>query len=171
MRNLDSWNAISPKEVLLTLVLGISLLAAVLIVIWARQPEFRPIVQDMRLVDAVKIADIFDQNNVHYYADIQSHTMYVAMEDAQRARLAMARSNLVMDYPEESAFVSLPQACEALQNQDQKAQLIPLWQQPWFMKVVRLAMAALVLIVFILAVIRPAIRALIYPEQEDQDNH
>lgn len=42
----------------------------------------------------------------------------------------------------------------------------PLWEQPWFMKVVRLALAALVIIVLILAVVRPMLKKLIYPEEE-----
>lgn len=41
---------------------------------------------------------------------------------------------------------------------------LPLWEQEWFMKIVRLVMGALVIIVLILAVVRPMLKRLIYPE-------
>ncbi|MDK1313245.1 flagellar basal-body MS-ring/collar protein FliF [Pseudoalteromonas ardens] len=41
---------------------------------------------------------------------------------------------------------------------------LPLWEQEWFMKTIRLVMGALVIIVLILAVVRPMLKRLIYPE-------
>ncbi|WP_105190524.1 flagellar basal-body MS-ring/collar protein FliF [Pseudoalteromonas sp. T1lg48] len=41
---------------------------------------------------------------------------------------------------------------------------LPLWQQDWFMKLVRLALGALVIIVLIVAVVRPMLKRLIYPD-------
>lgn len=41
---------------------------------------------------------------------------------------------------------------------------LPLWEQEWFMKMVRLVLAALVIIVLILAVVRPMLKRLIYPD-------
>jgi flagellar M-ring protein FliF len=46
---------------------------------------------------------------------------------------------------------------------------LPLWEQPWFFKVVRLALGALVIIVLILAVVRPMLRKLINPEDTTED--
>ncbi len=43
-------------------------------------------------------------------------------------------------------------------------QALPLYEQPWFMRVVRLAIGGLVIIVLILAVVRPMLRKLIYPD-------
>ncbi|NOU50800.1 flagellar M-ring protein FliF [Pseudoalteromonas sp. JBTF-M23] len=51
---------------------------------------------------------------------------------------------------------------------------IPLWEQEWFMKTTRLALGALVIIVLILAVVRPMLKRLIYPddtlEEFDEDS-
>ncbi|OHU87582.1 MULTISPECIES: flagellar basal-body MS-ring/collar protein FliF [Pseudoalteromonas] len=51
---------------------------------------------------------------------------------------------------------------------------VPLWQQEWFMKMARLALGALVIIVLILAVVRPMLKRLIYPddtlEEFDEDS-
>ncbi|BBN81107.1 flagellar M-ring protein [Pseudoalteromonas sp. A25] len=51
---------------------------------------------------------------------------------------------------------------------------VPLWEQDWFMKTTRLALGALVIIVLILAVVRPMLKRLIYPddtlEEFDEDS-
>ena len=46
---------------------------------------------------------------------------------------------------------------------------IPIWQQPWFVKVLKLVLGALVIIVLILAVVRPMLKRLIYPDQTPDD--
>ena len=50
---------------------------------------------------------------------------------------------------------------------------IPLWEQEWFMKMLRLALGALVIIVLIIAVVKPMLKRLIYPddtlEEYDED--
>ncbi|ALO36576.1 flagellar M-ring protein FliF [Colwellia sp. MT41] len=46
---------------------------------------------------------------------------------------------------------------------------IPIWQQPWFVKVLKLVLGALVIIVLILAVVRPMLKRLIYPERAPED--
>jgi flagellar M-ring protein FliF len=45
----------------------------------------------------------------------------------------------------------------------------PMWEQPWFLKLLKLVMAALVIIVLILAVVRPMLKRLIYPDSEPED--
>ena len=51
---------------------------------------------------------------------------------------------------------------------------VPIWEQPWFIKVVRLALGAIVIIVLILAVVRPMLKKLINPddtlEEYDEDS-
>ncbi|MGO3784974.1 flagellar M-ring protein FliF [Pseudoalteromonas sp. KG3] len=41
---------------------------------------------------------------------------------------------------------------------------VPFWEQSWFMKVVRLVLGALVIIVLIMAVVKPMLKRLIYPD-------
>ena len=45
----------------------------------------------------------------------------------------------------------------------------PMWEQPWFLKISKLVMGALVIIVLIVAVVRPMLKRLIYPEQTPDD--
>jgi flagellar M-ring protein FliF len=45
----------------------------------------------------------------------------------------------------------------------------PIWEQAWFLKMLKLVMGALVIIVLIMAVVRPMLKRLIYPEQTPDD--
>ncbi|MBU2869954.1 flagellar basal-body MS-ring/collar protein FliF [Colwellia sp. E2M01] len=47
--------------------------------------------------------------------------------------------------------------------------VVPIWQQPWFVKVLKLVLGALVIIVLIVAVVRPMLKRLIYPDQSPDD--
>lgn len=51
----------------------------------------------------------------------------------------------------------------------EEAELLPFYQEAWFFKILKLSMGALVIIILILAVVRPMLKRLIYPEQEPQD--
>jgi len=46
---------------------------------------------------------------------------------------------------------------------------VPMWEQPWFIKIIKLVMGALVIIVLIVAVVRPMLKRLIYPDQTPED--
>jgi len=46
---------------------------------------------------------------------------------------------------------------------------VPIWEQPWFIKIIKLVMGALVIIVLIVAVVRPMLKRLIYPDQTPED--
>jgi flagellar M-ring protein FliF len=45
----------------------------------------------------------------------------------------------------------------------------PIYEQPWFLKTLKLVMGGLVIIVLILAVVRPMLKRLIYPDQTPED--
>jgi flagellar M-ring protein FliF len=49
---------------------------------------------------------------------------------------------------------------------------LPIWEQDWFLKMVRLGLGALVIIVLIMAVVKPMLKRLIYPDDtlEDYDD-
>jgi len=46
---------------------------------------------------------------------------------------------------------------------------VPMWELPWFLKLLKLVMAALVIIVLIMAVVRPMLKRLIYPDRTPED--
>lgn len=46
---------------------------------------------------------------------------------------------------------------------------LPIYEQPWFLKVLKLVLGAIVIIVLIMAVVRPMLKRLIYPDETPDD--
>ncbi|KZN30507.1 hypothetical protein N480_06000 [Pseudoalteromonas luteoviolacea S2607] len=150
------------KDAILYAVLTCSVMLITAIIIWAKTPNFRPLIDDLRLVDAVKITDVLDMQKITYHADVESHMLYIDERHTQNARLALARAGFVFEYPKHESFSALPKACAELESQLGQYASMPIWQQPWFMSVLRLIMGTLIIIIFIVAVVRPALSALIH---------
>lgn len=157
------------KEYKLMASICISVTLAVFIVKWAKndEPEFRPLLQDMRLVDAVEIADVLDRNNIGYFADVESHMLYVNQEQSVQARIELAKIGIVIEYPRvvkepdlQKAYAELSRSLEEANNN------APVHQQSWFLRMIRLVMGTVVLIVLIITVIRPALAAIVLSEEE-----
>ena len=161
--------SITSRDVSIVIALVISIALAILIITWAQEPQYRPLVQDMRLVDAVKIVDVLEQNDISYHADIKNHILYVNEQQSQEARLHLARIGATIEYPRYEDFGPLPQACLVLDEFKEQADAdIPIWQQYWFMRAMRLVVGGIVIIVLILSVVKPMLRALIYPDSIEE---
>lgn len=157
------------KEYKLIAIICISLTFAVFIVKWARsdEPEFRPLLQDMRLVDAVEIADVLDRNSIDYFADVESHMLYVNQEQSVQARIELAKIGIVIEYPRVVKEPDLQKAyAELNRSLDEANNNTPVHQQSWFLRLVRLVMGTVVLIVLIITVIRPALAAIVLSDEE-----
>ena len=157
------------KEHKLLLVLSISMLLAIFVVKWANEdsPVYRPLIQDMRLVDSVKISDVLDQERIHYYADVKNHMLYVNQEQSELARVSLAKIGFVIEYPEITKHNHLNKAYdEFIKQKKLEEETGKIWQRPWFFKLVKLVMGTLVIIVLILAIVRPALASIIYDESE-----
>lgn len=151
------------------MVLGISVLLAIFAVKWANDdsPIYRPLIQDMRLVDSVKIADVLDQERIYYYADVKNHMLYVNQEQSELARVSLAKIGIVIEYPEITTHADLNKAYdEFIKQKKLEEETGKLWQRPWFFKLVKLVMGALVIIVLILSVVRPALASILLDEDE-----
>jgi flagellar biosynthesis/type III secretory pathway M-ring protein FliF/YscJ len=150
-------------------VLGLSLIIAIYVIAWAndKSPVYRPLIQDMRLVDSVKISDVLDQERIYYYADVKNHMLYVNQEQSELARVSLAKIGIVIEYPEITKHHDLNKAYAEFIKQKKEAEVSgPIWQKPWFFKIIKLVMGALVIIILILAVVRPALKEIIYDEDE-----
>ena len=158
------------KYALLALFLFICWLIAVFVISWANEPERRPLIQNITLVDAVKIIDALEVSEIPYVTRLDSQMILVNDEDMDRARIALARIGLVIDYPEIKQMTNAGEACELLETKIYEYQNdpnIPIIEKPYFFKLVKLLMGGLVIIVFILAVVRPALKELL--EKLDKD--
>lgn len=145
------------------------MLLAIFIVKWANvdSPVYRPLIQDMRLVDSVKIADVLEQERIYYYADVKNHMLYVNQEQSELARVSLAKIGIVIEYPEITKHTDLNKAYdEFIKQKKREVETGNVWQRPWFFKLVKLVMGALVIIILILAVVRPALKSIIYDRDE-----
>ena len=149
--------------------MGISVLLAIFIVKWANvdSPVYRPLIQDMRLVDSVKIADVLEQERIYYYADVKNHMLYVNQEQSELARVSLAKIGIVIEYPEITKHTDLNKAYdEFIKQKKREVETGSVWQRPWFFKLVKSVVGALVIIILILAVVRPALKSIIYDRDE-----
>lgn len=145
------------------------MLLAIFIVKWANvdSPVYRPLIQDMRLVDSVKIADVLEQERIYYYADVKNHMLYVNQEQSELARVSLAKIGIVIEYPEITKHTDLNRAYdEFIKQKKREEETGNVWQRPWFFKLVKLVLGALVIIILILAVVRPALKSIIYDRDE-----
>ncbi len=162
--------SLTAKQGLLAVALGICTMLAIFIVAWAQESEppiYRPLVQDIKLVDSVKIADVLEQNNIQYITDIKAHMIFVAQADNVRARIALARVGIEIDYPTNIPVRELAKVCADALPQIEPPTEIPLWEQRWAMRALKLVMGGLIMVVLILAVVRPMLKELIYPNDKD----
>ncbi|QSX42227.1 hypothetical protein [Shewanella cyperi] len=145
------------------------MLIAIFIIKWANEdsPIFRPLIQDMRLVDSVQIADVLDQEQITYYADVKNHMLYVNQEQTELARVSLAKIGIVIEYPEITKHSDLNKAFDEFVKQKKtNEETEKIWQRLWFFKMVKLVMGALIIIVLILSVVRPALREIILDENK-----
>ncbi|MBQ4834846.1 hypothetical protein [Pseudoalteromonas luteoviolacea] len=157
------------KEHKLLFVLSMSVLLAIFIVKWANEDNlvYRPLIQDMRLVDSVKIADVLDQERIYYYTDVKNHMLYVNQEQSELARVSLAKIGYVIEYPEITKHTDLNKAYDAFIKQKKlEEEAVKIWQSAWFFKLVKLVIGGLVIIALILAIVRPALASIIYDEDE-----
>ena len=152
------------KQILLGLFLVFCFALAVFIISWANQPERRPLIQNITLVDAVKVIDALEAEKIPYITRLDSQMILVNDEDMDYARVALARIGLVIDYPDVREMANASEACDILETKIYEYANdpnTPFTEKPQFLKLVKLMMGALVIIVLILSVVRPALRELI----------
>jgi len=145
------------------------MLLAIFVVKWANEdsPIYRPLIQDMRLVDSVQISDVLDQERIYYYADVKNHMLYVNQEQTELARVSLAKIGIVIEYPEITKHSDLNKAYDEFIKQKKELETTGLlWQQPWFFKIIKLVMGALVIIILMLSIVRPALKEIILDEDE-----
>lgn len=128
--------------------------------------DMSPLMSDMKVADAAKITDTLNQHEIHYRMDMQYHMLFVDKSKRSDARVALARVGIVQEYPQYKGRVQLP-SDTVEQPSDRGQTELPVYMQLWFLQIIRLVAAALVIIVLIQTAMKPMLRALIYPEDSD----
>lgn len=151
----------------------ICLAIAVFIISAANEPERRPLIQNITLVDAVKIIDALEAANISYITNLDNQMILVTDEDMDYARVALARIGIVIDYPDVKQMANASEACDMLETkifEYTNDPNIPITEKPVFIRLVKLMMGALVIIVLIVSVIRPACRELIAKQVAEEES-
>ncbi|MGJ8692757.1 MAG: hypothetical protein ACSHW0_09775 [Thalassotalea sp.] len=152
------------KQILLVFFLTICMALAIFVVSWANEPERRPLIQNITLVDAVKIIDALEASDISYVTRLDNQMILVKDEDMDYARVALARIGIVIDYPDVRQMANASEACDILETKIfEYAQNpnTPITEKPYFLKLVKLMMGAMIIIVLIFSVVRPALRKLL----------
>jgi flagellar biosynthesis/type III secretory pathway M-ring protein FliF/YscJ len=162
------------NQIVLLIILSVCLGIAVFVIKWANKPEQRPLIQNILMLDAVKIIDALEMSKIPYTSDLANKMIFVNSEDMDKARLTLASIGYVVEYPDVTEMANSNEACKSLE-----ARLIeqalhtkynkPIFEQIWFIKVLKLMLGALIIIVIILSVIRPALHSIIYTSQDDDE--
>ena len=79
------------RQIVLVIALVICVAIAILIFLWARQPDFRPLGQ-MQTQELVETLDYFDQNQIEYR--LEGNTVLVNSEQYQSIKLGMTRQGI-----------------------------------------------------------------------------
>ncbi|MBA6381341.1 MULTISPECIES: hypothetical protein [unclassified Colwellia] len=162
------------KQIQIIIVLIICLSMAIFVIMWTNEPERRPLIQNILVVDAVKIIDILEVSEIPYTSNLANKMILVNDADMDRARLALAKFGYVVEYPDIKEMMNSNEACSSLEatlkeKEIDKKSNRPLFEQPLFLKTFKLGMGALIIIVLILSVVRPALIALIGDDIEDEN--
>ena len=156
------------KETKLLGTLVLAIVTSIFIINWAKSENlmFRPLIQDMRLIDSVKVADVLDQEKIEYYSDVKNHILYVNQAKTEQARVALAKVGFVIEYPAITKYNDLHKAYdEFVKQQNELKAEGPIWEEPAFVILVRLVIGGLVVIVLILAIVRPLLKELILDDE------
>lgn len=154
------------------IILSTCLCIAIFVILWANEPEQRPLIQNIQIVDTVKIIDALEISEIPYTLLLSSKMILVNVDDMDQARLALARVGYVVDYPDVREMANSNEACRSLEAtlKEQAQETIankPVFEQIWFIKALKLMMGALVIMVLIVSVLRPAVRSLIDSNLDD----
>lgn len=149
------------RQAILVLALVFCVGIAVSIILWAKTPTMRPLINDLRTVDAVKVSDMLEQHGIYRKTDPDSHMLYVADQHATKARLLLATIGITIEYPKYSKLDKQTLELLQLEKAENEQNILT---SPQVLKMFRLLIAAFIIIVFIIVIMRPILRVLIYPE-------
>ena len=79
------------RQLTLVVALVICVAIAVFIMIWAQEPDYRPLAR-MQTQELIETLDYFDQNQIDYR--LEGNTVYVSSDQYQNIKLGMARQGL-----------------------------------------------------------------------------
>ena len=156
--------SVKSKEVELfhQVILGVILLGCIGvafgIVFWAKSPDFRPLINDVRQIDAVKTFDVLEQHGIRYRHETAPPLLLVEDKRWLEARLLLAKNGITTNLPE---YQSLAKEWRKKHYDGKPA---PWYESPEINKMVKLLCATLLISVLIIFLMKPLLRWMLYRE-------
>ncbi|MAM89194.1 flagellar basal-body MS-ring/collar protein FliF [Allohahella sp. A8] len=85
------------RQLILMVGVAASIALGIAIIMWASEPSYRPLFNDMSSYDPTEVAAVLQQDNVAYKIEPNSGALLIAAEDIHRARLKLASMGITQD--------------------------------------------------------------------------
>src|SRR5690606_35092410 len=85
------------RQLILMVGVAASIALGIAIIMWASEPSYRPLFNDMSSYDPTEVAAVLQQDNVAYQIEPNSGALLIAAEDIHRARLKLASMGITQD--------------------------------------------------------------------------
>ncbi len=137
------------KQYSLMLFFAVCVLFGVYFVKWLGEPNFRPIINDISVIDSSKAVDILEQHEIKYKVDVAQRILYIDVARSVEAKLALAKAGFDMEYPKYVKIEKAQSECEA----EQRVVIIASMLKP--------IIGALIIIVLLVGLVRPILKVLV----------
>lgn len=82
------------KQVGLLVALAASIAIAILVVLWSREPIYRPLFSNLNSADAAEVVDVLQRNGIEFKINKDNGTIMVTTDDIYQARMKLAAEGL-----------------------------------------------------------------------------
>ncbi len=130
------------------------------IVLWSQEPMYRPLIDDISIVDASRAIDLLELERIEYSVDIHNRILYVDSSLSSEARLILAKAGFDMELPNRITLDNLSEQEDNLLNciNSSSWDSNDLLYQPWFQSIIKQIFGLISIWLLIICVLRPAIR-------------
>ncbi len=85
------------RQLVLMVGAAASIALGIAIILWANEPDYRPLFNDMAQYDGVEVTGILQQHEIKYRIEPNSGALLVAAEDVHKARMQLASMGITQD--------------------------------------------------------------------------
>lgn len=82
------------RQLILMVGAAASIALGIAIILWANEPSYRPIFNDMSGYDALSVSDMLQQQDIRFKIEPRSGALLIAEEDIHRARMHLAAAGI-----------------------------------------------------------------------------
>ncbi len=127
------------------------------IVLWSQEPMYRPLINDIAVVDASKAVDLLELENIEYSVDVHNRILYVESSLSSEARLILAKAGFDMELPDRVTLKNLSEQEDNLLHciNSSSWNSDNLIYQSWFQSLIKQLLGLVSIWLLIICVLRP----------------